>query len=50
MLWKTDTNKSNAWTGALRGGSAAAILTLILMMATEPLLPIVWDEGCAGSA
>jgi hypothetical protein len=30
---------------AVRGGGAAALLVLVLMVATEPLLPIVWDEG-----
>jgi hypothetical protein len=32
-------------TAAVGGGLAVALLTLTLMMATEPWLPIVWDEG-----
>ena len=31
--------------GTVLGGGAAAVLALTLMVATEPLLPIVWDEG-----
>ena len=30
---------------SLRGGAVAAVLTFAVMVATEPLLAIVWDEG-----
>ena len=36
---------SRAATGVAGGGLAVALLIFILMVATEPLLPIVWDEG-----
>jgi 4-amino-4-deoxy-L-arabinose transferase-like glycosyltransferase len=45
MLWKTISDRRQLGTRAVCGGLAAALLTLILMLATEPLLPIVWDEG-----
>jgi 4-amino-4-deoxy-L-arabinose transferase-like glycosyltransferase len=45
MLWMTASDGRKRRTGAVCGGLAAALLTLILMLATEPLLPIVWDEG-----
>ena len=30
---------------SLRGGAIAAVVTLAVMVATEPMLAIVWDEG-----
>ena len=31
--------------GVLRGGGTLGLVVLVLMLVTEPLLPIVWDEG-----
>ena len=45
MLWMTTLDRNERGRGAVRGGLATALLTLILMLTTEPLLPIVWDEG-----
>ncbi len=45
----TKLNRRNGGTraaaGVAGGGLAVALFTLIFMVATEPLLPIVWDEG-----
>ena len=49
MVWVTKLNRrdggNRAAAGVAGGGLAIAVFTLILMVATEPLLPIVWDEG-----
>ncbi len=45
MVCQSRTNKSSTRTGVVRGGLAVAVLSFVFMVATEPLLPIVWDEG-----
>ena len=45
MVRMNKLNRRNHGTRVAAGGLAVALLTLILMVATEPLLPIVWDEG-----
>ena len=45
MRWTAISDRRERGSGAIGGGLAVASLTLILMLATEPFLPIVWDEG-----
>jgi Dolichyl-phosphate-mannose-protein mannosyltransferase len=45
MLWMAISDRRQRGTEAICGGLAVASLALILMLATEPFLPIVWDEG-----
>jgi hypothetical protein len=45
MLGLASSKRQSGQGGALLGGGATALLALALMITTEPLLPIVWDEG-----
>ena len=45
MPWLNSSDKPDRRAGVVLGSAVAAVLALALMVATEPLLPIVWDEG-----
>jgi 4-amino-4-deoxy-L-arabinose transferase-like glycosyltransferase len=45
MVWMNKLNGRDGVARVAAGGLAVSLLTLIIMVATEPLLPIVWDEG-----
>ncbi len=45
MFWLTSLKRGAGGSRAAGGAFAVALLALVFMLTTEPLLPIVWDEG-----